>query len=249
MGLGKQKNRQHKLFFTRDELPSSPGHAFYDRLQTILKKYGFDRYVQDLCEPYYASGKGRPSIPPGRYFRMHLVGFFEGIESERGIQWRCADSLSLREFLLLDSKESVPDHSSLSKIRSRFSLELHQKVFTWVLEVLADAGLIQGDRLGVDASTMEANAAMQTIVRRDTGEGYRQMLERMAKQSGIQTPSEEDLSRMDRKRKGKKTSNKDWQSPSDPDARIARLKDGRTRLAYKPELAVDLDTGVVLASV
>jgi len=154
----------------------------------------------------------------------------------------------MREFLLLDSKESVPDHSSLSRIRSRLSLELHQKVFSWVLEVLADAGLIQGERLGIDASTMEANVAMRTIVRRDTGEGYRQMLDRMAQESGMQTPSEEDLSRMDRKRKGKKTSNKDWQSPSDPDARIARLKDGRTRLAYKPENAVDLDTGVVLAS-
>jgi transposase len=248
MGLGKQNNRQQKLFFTRDEIPRSPGHVFYDRLQSILKQYGFDRHVQDLCEPYYASGKGRPSIPPGRYFRMHLVGYFEGIESERGIEWRCADSLSLREFLLLDSKEPVPDHSSLSRIRSRLPLELHQEVFNWVLEVLADAGLIQGNRVGVDASTMEANAAMRSIVRRDTGEGYRQMLERMAKDSGIQNPSEEDLSRMDRKRQGKKTSNQDWKAPSDPDARIAKMKDGRTRLAYKPEHAVDLDTGVVLAS-
>lgn len=246
MALGKQGDRNGKMFIAWDELPKSPGHVFYDRLQSLLNKAGFDRFVEGLCAPLYASRKGRPSIPPGRYFRMHLVGYFEGIESERGIEWRCADSLSLREFLLLDTGQSVPDHSSLSRIRSRFPLELHQEIFTWVLDVITQAGLVQGDRVGVDASTMEANAAMRSIVRKDTGEGYRQMLHRMAKESGMNTPTNEDLSRMDRQRKGKKTSNKDWESPTDPEAKVARMKDGRTRLAYKPEHAVDLDTGAVV---
>ena len=246
MALGKQGDRKGKMFVAWDEIPKSPGHVFYDRLQGILTKAGFDRFVEDLCAPFYASGKGRPSIPPGRYFRMHLVGYFEGIDSERGIEWRCADSLSLREFLLLDTGQTVPDHSSLSRIRSRLSLELHQEVFAWVLGVITEAGLVQGDRIGVDASTMEANAAMRSIVRKDTGEGYRQMLRGMAEDSGMETPTNEDLSRMDRKRKGKKLSNKDWESPTDPDAKIARMKDGLTRLAYKPEHAVDLDTGAVV---
>ena len=247
MALGKQGDRNGKMFWAWDEIPKSPGHAFYDRLQSLLNNAGFDRFAEELCAPLYATRKGRPSIPPGRYFRMHLVGYFEGIESERGIEWRCADSLSLREFLLLDAGQSVPDHSSLSRIRSRLPLELHQEVFAWVLDVITKAGLVQGDRIGVDASTMEANAAMRAIVRKDTGEGYRQMLHRMAKESGMETPTNEDLSRMDRQRKGKKTSNKEWESPTDPDARVARMKDGRTRLAYKPEHAVDLDTGAVLA--
>jgi len=248
MALGKQNDRHGKMFVSWDEIPKSPGHVFYDRLQGVLTKSGFDRFVEGLCEPHYANRQGRPSIPPGRYFRMHLVGYFEGIESERGIEWRCADSLSLREFLLLDTSQSVPDHSTLSRIRSRLPLEVHQEVFAWVLDVLARSGLVQGDRIGVDASTMEANAAMRTIVRKDTGEGYRRMLLRMAEDSGMETPTSEDLSRMDRKRKGKKLSNKDWESPTDPEARIARMKDGRTRLAYKPEHAVDLDSGAVIAA-
>ena len=247
MSLGKQGGRNGKMFLAWDEIPKSPGHVFYDRLQTILCKAGFDRFVEDLCSPYYATKQGRPSIPPGRYFRMHLVGYFEGIDSERGIQWRCADSLSLQEFLLLDTGQAVPDHSSLSRIRTRLPLELHQEVFTWVLGVITEAGLVQGDRIGVDSSTMEANAAMRTIIRKDTGEDYRQMLHRLAEESGMKTPTNDDLSRMDRNRTGKKLSNKDWESSTDPEAKIARMKDGRTRLAYKPEHAVDLDTGAVVA--
>ena len=246
MALGKQGDRNGKMFWAWDEIPRSPGHVFYDRLQGILAKAGFDRFAEEICAPFYASRRGRPSIPPGRYFRMHLVGYFEGIDSERGIEWRCADSLSLREFLLLDAGEAVPDHSTLSRIRSRLPLELHQEVFAWVLGVITEAGLVQGDRIGVDSSTMEANAAMRSIVRKDTGEGYRHMLHRMAEDSGTKTPTNEDLSRMDRKRKGKKLSYKDWESPIDADAKIARMKDGRTRLAYKPEHAVDLDTGAVV---
>src|SRR5690348_4157165 len=248
MALGRQGERQADLMLSWAELPRSPGHAFYDRLQAILVGAGFDGFAETRCAPYYASKRGRPSIPPGRYFRMHLVGYFEGIDSERGLEWRCSDSLSLREFLRLGTTEPVPDHSWLSKTRGRLPLEVHEAVFAWVLARLAEHGLIKGDRIGVDASTMEANAALRAIVRRDSGEGYRAMLERLAEESGIATPTAEDLVRLDRKRKGKRLSNAEWTSPTDPEARIAKLKDGRTHLAYKPEHAVDLDTGAIIAA-
>jgi transposase len=224
------------------------GHAFYDRLQAVLVEAGFDGFAEGQCAPYYAAKRGRPSIPPGRYFRLHLVGYFEGIDSERGLEWRCSDSLSLRDFLRLGTTEPAPDHSWLSKTRARLPLEVHEAVFAWVLERLAEHGLIRGERIGVDASTMEANAALRAIVRREDGESYRAMLERLAKASGIATPTAEDLVRLDRKRKGKRLSNAEWVSPTDPEARIAKLKDGRTRLAYKPEHAVDLDTGAIVAA-
>src|SRR5689334_5811973 len=248
MALGRQGERQTDLMVGWAELPRSPGHAFYDRLQAVLVGAGFDRFAEAQCEAYYASERGRPSLPPGRYFRMHLVGYFEGIDSERGLEWRCADSLSLREFLRLSLREAVPDHSWLSKTRSRLPLEVHEAVFAWVLERLVEHGLIKGERIGVDASTMEANAALRGIVRRVDGETYRAMLERPAQESGIATPTAEDLVRLDRKRKGERLSNAEWASPTDPEARIAKLKDGRTHLAYKPEHAVDLDTGAIVAA-
>src|SRR3954447_879292 len=248
MALGRQRERQADLMIGWGELPRSPGHAFYDRLQTVLLEAGFEGFAETQCKSFYAARHGRPSLPPGRYFRMHLVGYFEGIDSERGLEWRCADSLSLRELLRLGMAERVPDHSWLSKTRSRLPLEIHEAVFTWVLQRLAGDGLGKGDRIGIDASTMEANAALRTIVRRDTGENYRAMLERLAAESGIATPTADDLVRLDRKRKGKRLSNADWASPVDPEARIAKLKDGRTHLAYKPEHAVDLDTAAIVAA-
>jgi len=248
MALGRQGERQSDLMVGWAELPRSPGHAFYDRLQAVLIEAGFDGFAEGRCAPYYASKRGRPSLPPGRYFRMHLVGYFEGIDSERGLEWRCSDSLSLREFLRLGLRDPVPDHSWLSKTRARLPLEVHEAVFAWVLERLAEHGLIRGERIGIDASTMEANAALRAIVRRDDGESYRAMLDRLAKESGIATPTAEDSVRLDRKRKGKRLSNAEWISPTDPEARIAKLKDGRTRLAYKPEHAVDLDTGAIVAA-
>jgi transposase/osmotically-inducible protein OsmY len=222
--------------------------VFYDRLQQVLVDAGFDGFVEDACKAYYARTMGAPSIPPGRYFRMHMVGYFEGIDSERGIEWRCSDSLSLREFLRLEASDRVPDHSWMSKTRGRLPHEVHEQVFAWVLALIAEHGLVRGECIGVDASTLEANAALRQIVRRDTGEGYREMLERMAEASGIATPTAEDLIRLDRQRKGKKLSNEDWVSPTDPEARIARMKDGTTHLAYKPEHAVDLDSGAVVAA-
>ena len=248
MSLGRQRERQADMLVSWAEIPRSPGHVFYDKLQAVLIAADFDAFVETQCAKEYAPRRGRPSLPPGRYFRMLLIGYFEGIDSERGLEWRCADSLSLREFLRLSEREGVPDHSWLSRTRSRLPLEVHDQVFTWVLERLAAHGLIKGERIGVDASTMEANAALRTIVRRDSGEGYREMLTRMARESGIETPTAEDLVRLDRNRKGKKLSNADWQSSTDPDARIAKLKDGRTHLAYKPEHAMDLDTGAVVTA-
>ncbi len=248
MAMGRQKDGQGDLMVSWSEMPRSPGHVFYDRLQSVLIAGGFDAFAEASCRPYYAVRMGAPSVPPGRYFRMHLVGYFEGIDSERGLEWRCSDSLSLRAFLRLGSRDRVPDHSWLSRSRTRLPHEVHAAVFDWVLVLIAEAGLIKGERIGVDASTMEANAALRNIVRRDNGEGYREMLERLARESGVETPTAEDLAPLDRKRKGKKLSNTDWVSKSDPEAKITKMKDGTTHLAYKPEHAVDLDTGAVVAA-
>jgi transposase len=248
MAMGRSDAVQGDLMATWAEMPRSPGHAFYDRLQDLLWEAGFDAFVEGGCKPYYARRMGAPSLPPGRYFRMHMIGYFEGIDSERGIAWRCADSFSLRDFLRLSNREKVPDHSWLSRTRTRLPHEAHETVFGWVLKLVAERGLVKGERIGVDGSTMEANAALRTIVRRDSGESYRAMLTRMAQESGIETPTAEDLARFDRKREGKTLSNADWKSPTDPEARIAKMKDGTTHLAYKPEHAVDLDTGVVVAA-
>ena len=248
MAMRREGEVQGDLVVTWAEMPRSPGHAFYDKLQKLLSEAGFDAFVEATCKPYYAPRMGAPSLPPGRYFGMHMVGYFEGIDSERGIAWRCSDSYSLRDFLRLATRDKVADHSWLSKTRSRLPHEVHEKVFGWVLNLVAERGLVKGERIGVDGSTMEANAALRTIVRRDNGETYRQMLTRMAKESGVETPTIDDLVRLDRKRKGKKLANEDWTSKTDPDAKIARMKDGSTHLAYKPEHAVDLDTSVIVAA-
>src|SRR6516162_11859721 len=249
MSMGRRPTEQQaQLWIPTADLPFSPGHVFYDKFNALLAEASFDRHVEELCQPHYADGIGRESIPPGVYFRMLFVGYFEGIASQRGIAWRCSDSLSLRDFLRLENREEVPDHSWLSKTRGRLPPEVHETVFSWVLKLVAEQGLVKGKRIGVDASTMKANAALRTIVRRDDGRTYREMLTQMAKESGIETPSADDLVRIDRARKGKKLSNEEWTSQTDPQAKIARMKDGRTHLAYKPEHAVDLDTGIIVAA-
>ena len=227
-------------------MPTAPGHPFYDRLNGILDKAGFDSYCEKKCAGFYDAAIGRPSLAPGLYFRTMMVGFFEGIGSERGICWRLADSLTLRAFLSLGLDERTPDHVTVSRTRRLIDSEVHREIFDWVLEQIAQAGLVKGRTVGVDSTTLEANAAMKSIVRRDSGESYTDYLQGLAKAEGINPRDAAAVHRMDRKRR-KKTSNEDWQSPSDPEAEITRLKDGRTALAYKVENAVDMETGAIIA--
>jgi transposase len=247
--MGRRKaERQQSLWVPADELPRSPGHAFYDQLNRLLAEAGFDRYVEDLCRPHYAENVGRESIPPGVYFRMLLVGYFEGIGSQRGIAWRCADSLALRDFLGVPLSQATPDHSSLTRVRQRLPLDAHERVFVFVLQVAREKGLLKGKTVAVDSTTLEANAAMKAIIRKDTGEDWKGYLKRLMAEEGIDSPTDEEVRRFDRRRKGKKVPNEEWQSPADPDSRIARMKDGTTHLAYKAEHAVDLETEFVLAA-
>ena len=248
MAVGRDEPVEEDMWVATQNLPKSPGHVFYERLNVLLREAGFDKFCEDLCAPYYAEKLGRPSIPPGVYFRMLLVGYFEGIESQRGIAWRCSDSLALRAFLRIRLSRSTPDHSTLTVIRKRLPVQVHEQVFMKVLEIAQARGLVKGQTVAVDATTLEANAAMKSIVRKDSGEDWREYLTRLAKDAGIENPTDKDLRKFDKKRKGKKVSNDDWQSPSDPDARIMRMKNGDTHLAYKAEHAVDLATEVVLAA-
>ena len=246
MGTRKQREKQEDIWIAHAELASAPAHPFYQRLNELLEADRFDEFVEGRCREFYAVKMGRRSLTPGIYFRSLLLGYFEGIDSERGIAWRMADSMSLRRFVGISLEEKTPDHSTISRTRRLMDVETHREVFGWVLGLLADRGLLKGKRLGIDATTLEANAAMRSIVRRDTGESYEEFLVGLAKASGIATPTREELARLDRKRK-KRTSNKEWKSPGDQDARIAKMKDGRTHLAHKAEHAVDMDTGAVVA--
>jgi len=248
MALGRRKPEQQSEFWVPTaDLPQSPGHPFYEQLNQILAAAGFDRFCEQCCRKFYAQKLGRPSVPPGVYFRMLMVGYFEKLPSERQIAWRCADSLSLRAFLGLAPGKNSPDDSSLNRTRLRIDQETHQAVFDWGLKRLAEHELLKGRVLGVDASTLEANAAMRAIVRRETGQSYREFLTDLAKASGMETPTAEDLAKFDRQRQGKKCSNEDWFNPHDPDAKVAKLKDGTTHLAHKNEHAVDLETGAIVA--
>jgi transposase len=227
-------------------VPAAPGHPFYTRLNEALDKAGFDRHCEESCAGFYHAKLGRPSLAPGLYFRIMMIGFFEGLDSERGIAWRVADSLTLRQFLSIGLDENTPDHVTISRTRRLIDGDTHQRIFNWVLERLAQSGLIKGKTIGVDSTTLEANAAMKSIVRRDTGESYNEYLEQLAAAEGVNAKDAAALRRMDRKRK-KKTSNEDWESPSDGEAEITKLKDGRTALAYKAENAVDMETGAIVA--
>ena len=221
-------------------------HPFYERLNRLLDQCGFDEFAETLCQPFYAESLGRPSLAPGMYFRLLMVGYFEGIDSERGIAWRAADSLGIRAFLGVALDESAPDQTTISRTRRLIDVETHRLVFAWILSVLAEHGLLRGKTIGIDATTLEANAALRSIVRRDTGESYDEFLRKLAKESGIETPTRAQLARLDRKRP-KKASNEEWTHPHDPDARITKMKDGRTHLAHKAEHAVDMETGAVVA--
>src|ERR1035437_1064613 len=227
MAVGKRSDEQQEMWVATTSLPKSQGHVFYRKLNQLLAETGFDRTVEELCRPYYHRRIGRPSIPPGVYFRMLLVGYFEGIGSQRGIAWRCADSLSLREFLGAPITEETPDHSSLTRVRDRLPLEVHTAVFQAVLKLAAEKKLIQGKTVAVDSTTLEANAAMKSIVRRDSGEDWKEYLRRLLQeQEGVENPTDEELRRFDRRRKDKRVSNEAWMSPTDQDSRIAKMKDG-----------------------
>jgi transposase len=246
MGRRTRQRRQEALWIAHTELPRTVAHPFYEQLNRLLEERDFDEFVERQCSRFYAVKMGRPGLVPGRYFRLLLIGYFEGIDGERGIAWRAGDSLALRSFLGLALNEMPPDHSTISRTRRLIDVETHQAVFRWVLELLAEKGLLKGKTIGIDATTLEANAAMRSIVRRDTGEGYEEFLRRLAQESGIATPTREQLAKLDRKRT-RKGSNADWVNPHDPAAGITKLKDGRTHLAYKAEHAVDLETGAVVA--
>jgi transposase len=233
------------MWVATTELPTTASHPFYARLNQLLRDHGFDDFAEGQCAEFYAKTMGRPGLPPGIYFRLLMVGYFEGLDSERGIAWRAADSLTLRDFLGLTLPEAPPDHSTISRTRRLMDLETHRGIFTWVLKRLAETGLLKGQTIGIDGTTLEANAALRSIVRRDSGEGYQEFLTKLAQSSGIDTPTREDLVRIDRKRK-KKGSNDDWKNPHDPDAKITKMKDGRTHLAHKAEHAVDLETGAIV---
>jgi transposase len=248
MALGKRKEEQQSLWVASTELPKSPGHPFYVKLNALLAEAEFDAWVEKRCEASYAETMGRPSIAPGIYFRMLLIGYFEGLDSQRGIAWRCSDSRSLCSFLGLGPTEESPDHSSLTRIRKRLPLEVHEEVFQFVLNLAQSKNLLRGKTVGVDSTTLEANAAMKSIVRKEGGEEYKEYLRKLAVESGIEDPSDEDLRRFDKGRKGKTLSNEEWESKSDPDSRIAKMKDGTTHLAYKVEHVVDLASDIVVGA-
>ena len=249
MGMGRRKRaRQEEFWIPADALPETPRHVFYEKLNGLLADGDFDPFVEGLCQPYYAEADepGRRSIPPGVYFRMLLIGYFEGIDSQRGIAWRCADSRSLAAFLGHRADEATPDHSSLTRIRNRLPLAVHEEVFARMLSLAEKHQLLSGKTLAVDSTTLEANAAMKSIVRRDTGEDWKEFVRRLAAEEGVEIRDEKDLRRFDKKRKDKKVSNAEWQSSTDEDARIMKMKDGRTRLGYKAEHVIDLESELIV---
>src|SRR6266404_4352013 len=246
MGTHEAQKPQEELWIPCTALPQGASHPFYHRLNQLLEEKGFDAWVEGRCQRFYAPQLGRPSLAPGMYFRLLLIGYFEGIDSERGMAWRANDSLALRRFLRVGLDEGAPDHSTISRTRRLIDLETHREVFAWVLRVLAENGLLKGETLGIDATTLEANAALRSIVRRDTGEGYQEFLQRLAKESGMATPTRQQLAKLDRRRP-RKGSNEEWEHPHDADARIAKMKDGRTHLAHKVEHGVDLESGALVA--
>ena len=248
MAMKRREPEQGGMWVATHDLPRSPGHVFYEKLNEVLERGGFDRFVEELCAPYYADGEGRPSIQPGVYFRMLFVGYFEGLSSQRGIAWRCADSLSLRSFLGVAVTDQTPEHSSMTRIRKRLPEEVFEKVFNFVLKVAVEYGLLKGKTIAVDSTTLEANAAMKSLVRRDTGEDWKTYVRGLMAAEGIEDPTDEELRRFDKKRK-KKTSNREWVSSTDPQSRVTKMKDGRTHLAYKAEHAQEVQSELLVAAV
>lgn len=256
MSQGKRESEgQREFWLETDRLATGPGHVFYDKLNRLLREQGFDLFVEELCQPYYKTG-GRPSIPPGVYFRMLMIGYLEGIDSQRGIAWRCEDSLALRRFLGISLSEETPDHSSLTRIRDRLPLSVHEEVFQYILFVIEEHGLLKAQTVGVDSTFLEANAAMKNIIRQDTGEDWKAYLKRLMREEGLlkdgdDDPTDEELRRFDKQRAKqgkKKVSNDEWISKTDQSSRIVKMKDGRTHLGYKAEHVIDLESEVILSA-
>jgi transposase len=245
MGKKQARGKQEDLFYA-SERTETPGHPFYEQLNRVLEEAKFDAFCEERCGKFYHAKVGRPSLAPGVYFRLLLIGYFEGIASERGIGWRVADSLSLRRFLSYGLDEATPDHVTISRTRRLLDEGTHQAVFTFVLAEVARRGMLKGKTIGIDATTLEANAAMRSIIRRDTGESYMEYLRRLATEAGIDSTDDAAVRRMDRRRK-KKTPNDEWMNPHDRDAEVTKMKNGATHLAYKVEQAVDLETGAIVA--
>lgn len=235
-------------FVASSDLPQSPGHPFYTALNRLLAENDFDSFVEALCAPFCAGVMGRPSIPPGVFFRATFVGYFEGLPSHRSIAWRCADSRSLAEFLGLGPADETPDHSSISKTHKRLPKEVFDEVFQFILRVAARKGLLGGEKLGIDSTKIQANASMKSIVRKDSGKGWRDYTKKLAKKAGLDDPTDAELRQFDKTRPGKKVSNDDWENPNDPDARITRMKNGTTRMAYKGEHAVNLESDLIVSA-
>src|SRR5436309_2919568 len=246
MAMGKRRSEQAPMWIPTTDLPVSPGHPFYARLNAILDEAGFDRFAEEQCRQFYAPVMGRPSLPS----RPSPTNLRTARESAARQAMPRSESSPSKYPSSSNRKyrpgAAAPDHSTISRTRRLIAVETHRAVFTWVQERLVAAGLLKGQTVAIDATTLEANAAMRSIVRRDTGESYQEFLTRLAAASGIKTPTREALARLDRRRK-KRTSNKDWENPSDPDAKITKMKDGRTHLAHKAEHAVDLDSGALVA--
>ncbi|MEO6325202.1 MAG: transposase, partial [Thermoanaerobaculia bacterium] len=251
MAMGrKELDRQDVMWIAADEIVRGEGHVFYRALNNLFKRHDFDSFAEGVVEKsrVFSNGVGRPSVAPGIYFRMTLVGYFEGLSSERGIAWRCADSMSLREFLGYEMTKEMPDHSTLSRWRRKLPLSVHRAVFEWIVRLARQEGILKGRKIAIDSTTLEANAAMKTIVRKADGATYQQYLKKLAQAEGIENPKAQDLQRMDRKRKTKKVSNRTWKSESDGDARIARMNAGNTRMAYKVENAIDIESRITVAA-
>ena len=237
---------QPELFVPAARLVQPATSSFYTKLEQTLQSFQFAEQSRQICAPAYSdSARGRPPVDPAVYFKMLMIGFFENIASERGIAERCSDSISVRFFLGYDLTEATPDHSTLSLIRGRLSEDTYQQVFLLILSALEQQGLVKGRNVGIDASVIEANASLKSLVNRDTQEAYWEYVRRLAGENGVNPKDAEAVRQFDRKRP-KKMSNDDWENPYDPDAKIGPTKAGAIDMIYKPEHTVDLDTGAVL---
>lgn len=245
----KKGDEKPEFWTVTGDLPRTPGTEFYQRVDRALAKFEFGKDIRALCAPYYemdATKGGQPGIDPEVYFKMLMVGFFENIASERAIAARCADSLSIRQFLHYELTEKTPHHSSMTVIRQRLPLEVYDSVFGLVLRALKGRKLLKGKHLALDTSVIEANASLRSLRNRFTKEEYGEYVKRLAEKSGVDTSDPKEVKRFDKKRPGRKTSNTEWENPHDPDAKVGLDKKGATRMIYKPEHAVDLETGAIV---